>query len=427
MAVAVSRGLLSSSLVENMRYALALVLAFCSLHCADGEQSPADVRTGQEARPPCEEGKEERGAWQIVQYPTGLGSDIGVAEGSSFVLLGGADCGFCEIQELEHDAQRWITQETKGFIMSSTAGTIASTSEFLAASNISTHQAASVSYPRTLTVLDRKSLQWNQQELPSALATRHESKLFWTGREFLVFGGNVAKDGARVYQRDTPMASFSDGAFFDPSSATWRLMASAWNDGEHQFGVNPPQGGLQSVWTPEGLFVWGVAPDEAKVRSAIYLVENNSWTHLEPDHGPALRKNAELTYREGFVYLFSGHKPGVGLLEYDLFYSDFWRFSLKEGDWEQLEVPPYVDLRGSKAAWVGGELVFIGHYCANANIYNPNTRTWSLASALNSPPVIDDYGLLGFGHLSSSDDKLFVNNVSVNGVTRVPAVWVLTL
>ena len=76
----------------------------------------------------------------------------------------------------------------------------------------------------------------------------------WTGKELLVWGGQISGNGR----------SKSDGAAYDPSTRTWRLLPDS---------PVLPTGGQTAVWTgSEMVVVRGVA--------AAYRPASNSWRSL---------------------------------------------------------------------------------------------------------------------------------------------------
>jgi hypothetical protein len=73
---------------------------------------------------------------------------------------------------------------------------------------------------------------------PAPIGTRIPAAVVWTGNELVVWGGRDAQDEAR----------FDDGAAFDPATGTWRTLADAPIVGRDVAAV---------AWTGTELFIWG--------------------------------------------------------------------------------------------------------------------------------------------------------------------------
>lgn len=116
---------------------------------------------------------------------------------------------------------------------------------------------------------DPNSDTWSRMN-HSPLAGRVEAAGLWTGREFIIWGGSSLSDGNRP--------TFSDGAAYNPSHDSWRLVSSS---------PLGPRQQLSSVWAGTEAFFWGGTSDanfetygELLEDGAVYDPERDSWSLL---------------------------------------------------------------------------------------------------------------------------------------------------
>lgn len=138
---------------------------------------------------------------------------------------------------------------------------------------------------------DPRSDSWTRMS-NSPLAGRVEAAGMWTGQEFIVWGGSSLA-------REDP--TFSDGAAYDPSNDSWRLLSPS------------PLGPRQRhsfVWTGTQAFFWGGTSDEVfegfgrpLENGAVYDPEQDSWSMLpkSPLEGRSL-SSAVWTGRDVIVW-----------------------------------------------------------------------------------------------------------------------------
>ena len=128
----------------------------------------------------------------------------------------------------------------------------------------------------------------------SPLASRSDAFTAWTGKEVLIWGGQM-KSSITGFGDE-----FSDGALYDPAKDTWRYMAK-WPLAERY--------GARAVWTGERLVVWGGASAAAGddppplADGAAYDPSTNRWTKVAP--GPLSGRIAPLGGARGEAALFS--------------------------------------------------------------------------------------------------------------------------
>jgi hypothetical protein len=192
-----------------------------------------------------------------------------------------------------------------------------------------------------------------------------------------------------MLEDDSELTRHYDGQFFDPVDESWERIPPLRPPETHVYGDNDPVGEVVSVWTDAGLFVWG----EAKGRKAVtglYPADGGDWTVVDGD-SPPLRRFHHFVAADDFVHLVGG---GI---------RDLWRFSLEELEWEEIDIPAYVDPR--KGAWLDGKLVLFGT-CASGAAYDPSSDTWEKLTSEGAPP-----GQPGALHVAG--DTLYVVDAEV--------------
>jgi len=383
---------------------------------------------GQRADPvECWEGEAE-GSWTKVFYPPEhLGGDPGVSDGVTYsLILRHPVCESCTIAELDTDGSSWSTYETSGVYGEFNASEFSLSPEYLAASDFSNFENGWRIYSRTFALLDRETRNWIVTEPPEEYEGRFGADLHWTGSSFVLWGGDVTDDGRGVLESETVIRSFYDGATYDPAAGTWDVVLPAWPIGEFLYEDNDPQGQMSSVWTPDGLFVWGSKPDESAAALAIYDIEEHEWRYPEPEHSPEPRRYHQLLYHDRFVYLVGGFRASYHWGNHGPSAQgprDLWRFSLDELQWEQLEVPKYADLEVASGQWIGDRLVLLGQRCASGSAFSAKDGRWEPIAGEGRPPLAP-YVIPSVGELAVAGDSLVVNAVSSDGTFEDSAVWI---
>ncbi len=187
----------------------------------------------------------------------------------------------------------------------------------------------------------------------SPLSGRSDTATAWTGEELLIWGGF---DGGF---REVPY--FDDGAAFDPTTETWRMLPAA------PIGARTPF----SVWTGRELIVWGSADRFARLRDgAAYDPTTNSWRTIAGGPIDITDGSASWTGQEMIVFgaALDGNNhsdtPTATGAAYDP-HADVWR-----------ELPPSkLSPQAHTAQWVGDELIAWDYEHGTA-AYDPNANTW---------------------------------------------------
>ena len=395
--------------------ALGLGLVCMSVGCKSSPSDPVE----------CWEG-EAVGSWTQLPYPPEhLGGDPGVSDGTTFsLILRHPVCSSCTIGELDAEALTWTTYETTGVVGEFNATNLQLAEDFLAATAFSDYPNGWRVPSRTFALLDRKTRVWTTSEPPEEYQERWEYDLIWTASAFIIWGGYITSNGEIAFVDDTVLRSFSDGATYNPITDAWDMVPPAWPPGEHLYGKNPPQRQMSSVWTPQGLFVWGSDPAGTDTALAIYDLNAGEWSYPDPEISPAPRRYHELSYHEGYVYLVGGFhgddkRPSRGPNGP----RELWRFALETLQWEQLDVPKFADLEVAKGSWLGDHLVLLGHRCASGSAFNAQTETWEPITGVNRPPLAVD-ATPSVGDLATAGDSLIVNEVSTGGLFTNSSVWI---
>lgn len=140
---------------------------------------------------------------------------------------------------------------------------------------------------------DPVELSFEVEELPpSPLSARLDPSAVWTGRELIVWGGTLGRQ---------PLA---DGAAYDPSTRTWRMLAAA---------PIPARGRHVAVWTGTEMVVAGGVggPDGQepdRFETAAYDPATDTWRALPPL--PADRQLSEAAVVAGRVVLAGSSRHG---------------------------------------------------------------------------------------------------------------------
>lgn len=370
---------------------------------------------------------ERIGSWRRVTYPDGVLIDSAAAGPDAFFLLGGHYCFYCQGNWLTPRDAHWTSgafndDEVWSTISDATPRNVVVTDAFVATSDISSHDRDRDDY-RRLILLNRTGDTWRIFDPPAEYGDRGATSLYWTGSEFLLWGG-VRDDATFVYEDDTLIANLADGALFDPVTETWRMAAPARPPVEFLYGDGDARHQLADVWTPDGFLVWGTNADETAPFLAVYSPDDDVWTELEATNSPPLRVRHELVYGDGHVYLFSGDAPelGRGQGSGQAFW-DLWRLDLDTLEWQEITVPVFVDLYhpqtgvppSPSAAWVNGQLLASGSVCTGVAIYDPGSDSWTRSTIDGGPPAGGTAYTLG--------GELYLNAVHYSPSTPTDTVW----
>jgi hypothetical protein len=156
-------------------------------------------------------------------------------------------------------------------------------------------------------IFDARDRTWRPLP-PSPLSARSSAQGVWTGREVLVWGGF---DGSWLGD-----GSLSDGAAFDPATATWRALPAA--PGE-------PFAPLTSVWTGSEAIFWGSVRGDGHGPGLAFDPATDAWRTIA--RAPAPMEDSVTAVWTGEEMLVLGGAGRVSLpnaAAYDPV-SDAWR------------------------------------------------------------------------------------------------------
>lgn len=376
------------------------------------------------------------GAWRQVAYPPGALRYPTATDGAALLVLGGSDCLLCQLSELEAGQSEWQTRDFPDPLPSAqSVDSLIATPNFVVAVGIRTPESDLSVYGQ-VAVLDRASQAWTLHRLPDDFPIRYEVEVHWTGTEVLLWGGYDSNrnllDPNWMVDPDWQVNVHSDGLLFDPVGGTFRRTAPALSPVTSGTGEGDPRYYLASVWTPEGLVVWGVHPGEVGSLLARYAPEQDEWSRLETTSSPPRRQGHQLVHDEGSVYLYSGIATRVGAdgdapeprctdgLGSSCW--DMWRLDLAALEWEEVDVPTFVDLNittgGPRrtASFAGGRFMSGGHVCPGVAIYDPALDLWT-RSTLDGAPVAP-ISVLSLG------SELYLSGARESAELPGDAVWI---
>jgi prepilin-type processing-associated H-X9-DG protein len=210
---------------------------------------------------------------------------------------------------------------------------------------------------------------------PAPLAAREGSAAAWTGTEMVVVGGDAGSpDGG----------AFADAAAYDPATGSWRLLPP--------FPLGP-RTGAWAVWTGRQVVVMGGSVSSASARSgladdgAAYDPASNTWVTLPPlppEPGwNVIGVTPAWTGRQLLVWVTWQQTGNIGqggayVRKLDTGYG----LAAGTRTWTAL-LGPLAEPLGASTAWTGMVvLVMGGHYCpciasaGHGAAYNPATEAW---------------------------------------------------
>lgn len=227
--------------------------------------------------------------------------------------------------------------------------------------------------------------------LPAApIVPRQGASTVWTGTELLVWGGESGANGDVLH---------NDGAAYNPTTRTWRVLPA---------GPLSAREGQSAVWTGTEMIIWGgydtisASNFHVVADGAAYDPSTNTW-RLLPAAPLSIRADALAAWTGSEMIILGGH-PAV---ETDTLrgVTDGAAYDPATGQWQRLPVPTPPDghqLNWAAAVQTGGQLLAWSEW-SDTQILGPNassttagidlfaydeqTRRWSLvpSGATSSP------------------------------------------
>ena len=175
----------------------------------------------------------------------------------------------------------------------------------------------------------------------------------WTGREFLVWGG---WDGGF---REDPY--FADGAAYDPTTETWRLLSAAPIAARAPF----------SVWTGEELIVWGSQVRDRRYEDgAAYDPRTDSWRRIAD--APIELTDATAVWTGEVMIVFGAALHGGNFPESPTAIGA--AYDPEADSWSRI-ADSDLSPQASTVAWDGTRMIAWDYENRSAS-YDPATDTW---------------------------------------------------
>ena len=207
--------------------------------------------------------------------------------------------------------------------------------------------------------------------LVNAPSLRLPTRVVWTGKEMIVWGGLTALGG-------TPL---NTGARYNPATDTWAPMSTV--------GAPDARFSFAAVWSGTRMIVWGGDSGgfSYKNTGGLYDPETDTWTGATTlVNAPSPRGNLSAVWTGSRMILWGGENPSKFNTGY--FYdpvADAWT-----GTTTVIGAPAARSHHG--AAWTGTEMVIWGGGSGGPHLdtgarYNPATDTWSAPTTLVGAPA----------------------------------------
>jgi hypothetical protein len=202
--------------------------------------------------------------------------------------------------------------------------------------------------------------------IPSApIPARASASVVWTGRELLVWGGQSRKQGDELR---------ADGAAYDPSTRTWRMLPPS---------PLTARTGQVGVWTGRDLIVWGgydnVRTGQLHVTAdgAAYDPSANTWRMLPA--APLSARSGAIGVWTGSRVVLLGGAPAI-VTDSVSSYTDAATYDPTHERWQHIELP--TPPNGDPIAWrlavpIGGQRVLAWSVWAKTRQLDRNTSTGS--------------------------------------------------
>jgi len=184
---------------------------------------------------------------------------------------------------------------------------------------------------------------------PGPLSARFDASTVWTGREFVIWGG-----------QDKDYRALADGAIFDPAGNSWRLMTTS---PLHARAI------AFSFWTGSTVLFWGGSyPDRTGGSGPIsdgatYDLTTNRWENLPAPFIPAthtvLSQSAVWTGSTLLTWQyweFRNPPAADGSFTTNLGMESL-AFDKSSGQWSTMPAPPDHEFVAGPAVWTGSEVL----------------------------------------------------------------------
>lgn len=188
-------------------------------------------------------------------------------------------------------------------------------------------------------------------DLPAPpLDVRWKHAMVWTGRELVVWGGELDALNMGV---PGPDAVYNDGAAYDPVAQRWRIMSESPLPGDSSPGGSMGGGGVASaVWTGREVVIVQAG------RAAAWHPGTDRWREIADPPG------------DGALGLVAA---GDVVVQVDR--GAAWAWHPGNDEWTPLPDPPVVLSQGV-VVWTGEEVIVLGSSSTAGAAYDPDTERW---------------------------------------------------
>lgn len=330
----------------------------------------------------------ELGTWwqeEPLTYSAHLMTPLAVSVGDRLLVFGtdgliDRDCDLCVATLLDPTLRTWTDPEVLG-------GEVGSLPEFALLEGSPNHVAAYSETSGEVFLLDLESKSWASLDLPEEVRLRSRvSHVRWDGSRFVFFQRLVPED--EILSSTTSIRVQYDGFVVDPILGEVSLIPGAWVESSHLYGENDPFGQVRVAVTEKGLLVVSSGTEFEGFRMALLNSATLTWSDLSSDDAPPPRAYFALASSGEDVYLFGGRT-----LPFEAEVRDLWRYSLRFGDWDEVELAAYTDTSGV-GAWAGDCLVLSSRSCSHWSAYCPEGAPWRALGDMGGPPPV--FYLAGF-------------------------------
>lgn len=175
---------------------------------------------------------------------------------------------------------------------------------------------------------------------PSPLSARFNHTGIWTGRQMLIWGGieNISSETSGAKPR-----VLTDGASYDPSDDEWRLLPKS-----------PLRGspGQLTAWTGDEMLVWATGG------LAAYSPTANRWRLIGDQSGPD-REDAVSVWTGNRLVVWGGSKPGCD----DCHTAGGQIWDINNGTLSRVPPSPLKPRAFHQATPIGGGMLVVGGCC----------------------------------------------------------------
>lgn len=205
------------------------------------------------------------------------------------------------------------------------------------------------SHPTDGAAYDPATATWRR--LPRGpLSGRSRAAAVWTGNEVLIWDG-------------WPDLPPGDGAAFDPATRTWRMLAAS------PLSARIP---VVAVWTGREMIVWGDASRSSTARDgAAYDPETDRWRKLPPS--PLVLNQASVIWTGAEMVVFGSLLDGHN--HSSTAYAQGIAYDPERNAWRVI-APSRLSPQASTIAWTGKEIL-AWDYLLQAGLYDPVRDTWA--------------------------------------------------